>query len=179
MRAHAYVQCSSSPHPTPPSAAVAALQEDDFAKSDVRMELMETDSDSDHQLPLVYDVPAISAYWGRRPVSVITRVAQLLGGDHTGGGARGGLRAWRVQAGPMLSAASFGVTQSGGLARPLKSHNAADGRRPAGLIRCWPDRMLARCVRVRPRLPARPFRHLWQVHLGPAGGRCDGHAAPE
>ncbi|EFJ41361.1 hypothetical protein VOLCADRAFT_40547, partial [Volvox carteri f. nagariensis] len=55
------------------------LNEDDFASSGVRMELIETDSDSDHQLPLVYDVDAISAYWDRRPVSVITRIAQLLG----------------------------------------------------------------------------------------------------
>jgi aarF domain-containing kinase len=55
------------------------LNEDDFAGKDVRMELIETDSDSDHQLPLVYDVDEISAYWDRRPVSVVTRIAQLLG----------------------------------------------------------------------------------------------------
>ncbi|GLI71535.1 hypothetical protein VaNZ11_016767 [Volvox africanus] len=55
------------------------LNEDDFASSGVRMELIETDSDSDHQLPLVYDVEAISAYWDRRPVSVVTRITQLLG----------------------------------------------------------------------------------------------------
>ncbi|KAG2426596.1 hypothetical protein HXX76_012912 [Chlamydomonas incerta] len=57
----------------------ANLNEDDFASSNVRMELIETDSDSDHQLPLTYDVDAISRYWDRRPVSVITRIAQLLG----------------------------------------------------------------------------------------------------
>lgn len=55
------------------------LNADDFAGSGVRMELIETDSDSDHQLPLTYDVAAISAYWDRRPVSVITRISQLLG----------------------------------------------------------------------------------------------------
>eukprot|EP00198_Chlamydomonas_reinhardtii_P009358 XP_001698695.1 ABC1/COQ8 ser/thr kinase [Chlamydomonas reinhardtii] len=57
----------------------ANLNEDDFANSNVRMELIETDSDSDHQLPLTYDVDAISRYWDRRPVSVVTRIAQLLG----------------------------------------------------------------------------------------------------
>ncbi|KAG2432690.1 hypothetical protein HYH02_006675 [Chlamydomonas schloesseri] len=57
----------------------ANLNEDDFASSNVRMELIETDSDSDHQLPLTYDVDAISRYWDRRPVSVITRITQLLG----------------------------------------------------------------------------------------------------
>lgn len=55
------------------------LNEDDFASSNVKMELIETDSDSDHQLPLTYDVEAISAYWDRRPVSVVTRIMQLLG----------------------------------------------------------------------------------------------------
>ncbi|KAG2482850.1 hypothetical protein HYH03_018241 [Edaphochlamys debaryana] len=55
------------------------LNDDDFASKNVVMELIETDSDSDHQLPLTYDVDEISAYWGRRPVSVITRICQLLG----------------------------------------------------------------------------------------------------
>lgn len=30
-------------------------------------------------LPLVYDPETISAYWGKRPGSVATRIAQLMG----------------------------------------------------------------------------------------------------
>ena len=37
------------------------------------------DEDDDEELPLTYDPEAIAAYWDRRPVSIITRVLQLLG----------------------------------------------------------------------------------------------------
>lgn len=70
--------CAPHPPRLPACPPPLILQEDDFAGRDVVMELMETDVDTDHQLPLTYDVAAISAYWGRRPVSVITRILQLL-----------------------------------------------------------------------------------------------------
>ena len=53
----------------------------DFASSDVRMNLVEIarGDDDDEELPLTYDPEAIAAYWDRRPVSIITRILQLLG----------------------------------------------------------------------------------------------------
>lgn len=37
------------------------------------------DDDDDEELPLTYNPEAIAAYWDRRPVSIITRMLQLLG----------------------------------------------------------------------------------------------------
>ncbi|GAX72999.1 hypothetical protein CEUSTIGMA_g451.t1 [Chlamydomonas eustigma] len=59
----------------------ANMNESDFASSNVRMKLVEIqkgDGD-DEQLPLTYDPEAIAAYWDRRPVSIVTRILQLLG----------------------------------------------------------------------------------------------------
>jgi aarF domain-containing kinase len=56
------------------------LSDADFADDSVQMQLVEVrdggaDGDS---LPLEYDPELISDYWGRRPVSVMTRILQLL-----------------------------------------------------------------------------------------------------
>ncbi|MEW5317018.1 MAG: hypothetical protein WDW38_008351 [Sanguina aurantia] len=57
------------------------LDESDFALNSVKMTLVEMDrADGDTEtLPLEYDPATIGAYWARRPVSVITRIFQLLG----------------------------------------------------------------------------------------------------
>lgn len=57
------------------------INDDNFAASDVRMRLVEiTDGSGDDSLPLVYDPELISSYWGKRPVALVTRIVQLLGG---------------------------------------------------------------------------------------------------
>lgn len=50
----------------------------DFASSGVVMQLVEMGAD-DEQLPLSYEPDVIASYYDRRPVSVVTRIAQLLG----------------------------------------------------------------------------------------------------
>lgn len=55
------------------------LSEADFASADVKMNLIEVDSSDSDQLPQVYAPESIEAYWGRRPVSLVRRVLQLLG----------------------------------------------------------------------------------------------------
>ena len=52
----------------------------DFADNDVVMQLISVSDGDGESLPLDYDPQMISEYWGRRPVSVITRLAQLVGG---------------------------------------------------------------------------------------------------
>jgi len=56
------------------------IDDRDFAASSVRMNLVEIarGDDDDEELPLTYDPEAIAAYWDRRPVSIITRVLQLM-----------------------------------------------------------------------------------------------------
>ncbi|KAF3793510.1 Uncharacterized protein EJ110_NYTH03681 [Nymphaea thermarum] len=50
-----------------------------FAADDVRMRLVEvSDAEGGDTLPLVYDPALISAYWGKRPRAVATRIVQLL-----------------------------------------------------------------------------------------------------
>ncbi|CAG9463191.1 unnamed protein product [Pedinophyceae sp. YPF-701] len=55
------------------------IDQSDFAAAGVEMQLVEVTEDADDKLPLVYDPEQISAYWRRRPVSVIKRILQLLG----------------------------------------------------------------------------------------------------
>lgn len=54
---------------------------DDFAGAEVKMNLIDSvdDQEGDEALPLIYEPETISAYWGRRPVSIIKRVFQLMG----------------------------------------------------------------------------------------------------
>lgn len=50
-----------------------------FAADDVQLRLVEVSGFGDEEtLPLVYDPVTISAYWGKRPQAVLTRIAQLL-----------------------------------------------------------------------------------------------------
>ncbi|KAL1330358.1 hypothetical protein HN51_047598 [Arachis hypogaea] len=53
------------------------LKDSLFAADDVELRLVEVDESSEF-LPLVYDPPSISAYWGKRPRAVATRIVQLL-----------------------------------------------------------------------------------------------------
>ncbi|KAG9447690.1 hypothetical protein H6P81_013818 [Aristolochia fimbriata] len=53
------------------------LSDSQFAADDVQLRLVEVDESSD-ALPLVYDPEIISAYWGKRPRAVATRIVQLL-----------------------------------------------------------------------------------------------------
>ncbi|KAH1229081.1 Uncharacterized protein GmHk_10G028921 [Glycine max] len=53
------------------------LRDSLFAEDDVELRLVEVDESSEF-LPLVYDPASISAYWGKRPRSVATRIVQLL-----------------------------------------------------------------------------------------------------
>ncbi|XP_024359364.1 uncharacterized protein [Physcomitrium patens] len=56
------------------------LSDSQFAADDVVMRLVEVDNvQGEDSLPLVYDPETIAAYWGKRPGSVATRIAQLLG----------------------------------------------------------------------------------------------------
>lgn len=57
------------------------IDDSDFAGSGVRMNLVEIarGDEDEEELPLTYDPEAIAAYWDRRPVSIITRILQLLG----------------------------------------------------------------------------------------------------
>jgi len=43
------------------------------------LELQVEELEGEEGLPLVYDPETISAYWGKRPGSVATRIAQLAG----------------------------------------------------------------------------------------------------
>lgn len=51
----------------------------DFADNDVVMQLISVSDGDGETLPLDYDPQMIGEYWGRRPVSVLTRIAQLIG----------------------------------------------------------------------------------------------------
>ncbi|KAK9991560.1 hypothetical protein SO802_026545 [Lithocarpus litseifolius] len=53
------------------------LRDSQFAEDDVQLRLVEVDESSEF-LPLVYDPASISAYWGKRPRAVATRIVQLL-----------------------------------------------------------------------------------------------------
>ncbi|KAL9237822.1 hypothetical protein vseg_012325 [Gypsophila vaccaria] len=53
------------------------LSDSQFAADDVQLRLVEVDESSEF-LPLVYDPAIISAYWGKRPRAVATRIIQLL-----------------------------------------------------------------------------------------------------
>nr|POF08469.1 putative aarf domain-containing protein kinase, chloroplastic [Quercus suber] len=53
------------------------LRDSQFAADDVQLRLVEVDESSEF-LPLVYDPASISAYWGKRPRAVATRIVQLL-----------------------------------------------------------------------------------------------------
>lgn len=57
------------------------INDDNFAASDVRMRLVEIkdDCEEDDSLPLVYDPELIGNYWSKRPVSLVTRIVQLMG----------------------------------------------------------------------------------------------------
>ena len=83
---------SSAPSPVvklPPSAAQLSvlmaglrgsnIDSSDFADNGVVMQLISVSDSDGESLPLTYDPQAISEYWGRRPVSVLTRLAQLGG----------------------------------------------------------------------------------------------------
>ncbi|KAL3506345.1 hypothetical protein ACH5RR_031727 [Cinchona calisaya] len=48
-----------------------------FADDNIKLRLVEVDESSEF-LPLVYDPASISAYWGKRPRAVATRIVQLL-----------------------------------------------------------------------------------------------------
>ncbi|KAI3957076.1 hypothetical protein MKW92_016140 [Papaver armeniacum] len=52
------------------------LNDSQFAADDVQLRLVEIEERGD-SLPLVYDPDIISAYWGKRPRSVATRIVQL------------------------------------------------------------------------------------------------------
>ncbi|CAD6248986.1 unnamed protein product [Miscanthus lutarioriparius] len=55
------------------------LRDEQFADDNVRLRLVEVESaDNNEGLPLVYSPEIISAYWGKRPRAVATRVVQLL-----------------------------------------------------------------------------------------------------
>lgn len=53
------------------------IVDSNFASSDVEMKLIEL-GESDDQLPLTYDPVSIENFWSRRPISLITRIIQLL-----------------------------------------------------------------------------------------------------
>ncbi|TKY53600.1 kinase protein [Spatholobus suberectus] len=53
------------------------LRDSLFAEDDVELRLVEVDESSEF-LPLAYDPASISAYWGKRPRAVATRIVQLL-----------------------------------------------------------------------------------------------------
>uniref|UniRef100_A0A7N1A4F9 Protein kinase domain-containing protein n=1 Tax=Kalanchoe fedtschenkoi TaxID=63787 RepID=A0A7N1A4F9_KALFE len=53
------------------------LSDSQFADDSVEIKLVEVDESSE-SLPLVYDPASISAYWGKRPQAVATRIVQLL-----------------------------------------------------------------------------------------------------
>lgn len=53
------------------------LRDSQFAEDNVQLRLVEVNESSEF-LPLVYDPASISAYWGKRPRAVATRIAQLL-----------------------------------------------------------------------------------------------------
>ena len=55
------------------------IDDSDFADTNVVMRLVEVKNEGSEQLPQVYEPEAIADYWSRRPVSVATRSAQLLG----------------------------------------------------------------------------------------------------
>ncbi len=57
----------------------ANIDDSDFADRNVVMRLVEVKNEDGEQLPQVYEPEAIAEYWSRRPVSVATRSAQLLG----------------------------------------------------------------------------------------------------
>ncbi|KAI9114956.1 hypothetical protein K1719_013969 [Acacia pycnantha] len=52
------------------------LRDSLFAEDNVQLRLVEVDESSEF-LPLVYDPASISAYWGKRPRAVATRIVQL------------------------------------------------------------------------------------------------------
>ncbi|KAJ0966568.1 hypothetical protein J5N97_023485 [Dioscorea zingiberensis] len=55
------------------------LTDSQFADENVRLRLVEVQAaESSEALPLVYDPDIISAYWGKRPRAVATRIVQLL-----------------------------------------------------------------------------------------------------
>ncbi|KAJ3672104.1 hypothetical protein LUZ60_006825 [Juncus effusus] len=55
------------------------LSDSQFADENVTMRLVEIDGvNTADALPLVYDPDVISAYWGRKPTAVATRIIQLL-----------------------------------------------------------------------------------------------------
>ncbi|GFZ10683.1 protein kinase superfamily protein [Actinidia rufa] len=53
------------------------LRDSQFADDNIQLRLVEVDESSEF-LPLVYEPATISAYWGRRPRAVATRIVQLL-----------------------------------------------------------------------------------------------------
>ncbi|KAL9258255.1 hypothetical protein AKJ16_DCAP11482 [Drosera capensis] len=53
------------------------LTDSQFAADNVQLRLVEVDESSEF-LPLVYNPASISAYWGKRPRAVATRIVQLL-----------------------------------------------------------------------------------------------------
>ncbi|GMP55687.1 hypothetical protein CsSME_00020436 [Camellia sinensis var. sinensis] len=53
------------------------LRDSQFADDNIQLRLVEVDESSEF-LPLVYDPATISAYWGKRPRAVATRIVQLL-----------------------------------------------------------------------------------------------------
>ncbi|PON63771.1 Protein kinase [Parasponia andersonii] len=53
------------------------LRDSQFAEDNVQLRLVEVDESSEF-LPLIYDPASISAYWGKRPRAVATRIVQLL-----------------------------------------------------------------------------------------------------
>ncbi|KAK3016430.1 hypothetical protein RJ639_006263 [Escallonia herrerae] len=53
------------------------LRDEQFADDNVQLRLVEVDESSEF-LPLVYNPDTISAYWGKRPRAVATRIVQLL-----------------------------------------------------------------------------------------------------
>ncbi|KAH9650083.1 protein kinase domain-containing protein [Citrus sinensis] len=53
------------------------LRDSQFADDSVKLRLVEVDESSEF-LPLVYDPASITAYWGKRPRAVATRIVQLL-----------------------------------------------------------------------------------------------------
>ncbi|XVF65098.1 hypothetical protein PTKIN_Ptkin09bG0219500 [Pterospermum kingtungense] len=53
------------------------LRDSQFADDNIRLRLVEVDESSEF-LPLIYDPTSISAYWGKRPRAVATRIIQLL-----------------------------------------------------------------------------------------------------
>eukprot|EP01025_Chloroclados_australasicus_P040545 TRINITY_DN423_c0_g2_i11.p2 TRINITY_DN423_c0_g2~~TRINITY_DN423_c0_g2_i11.p2 ORF type:complete len:776 (+),score=103.02 TRINITY_DN423_c0_g2_i11:149-2329(+) len=57
----------------------ANLVDSNFAADDVEMRLVEVEEDAGNVLPLTYSPESIGAYWGKRPVTVVKRVLQLLG----------------------------------------------------------------------------------------------------